>query len=225
MKNKSLTSIELAKELRVSLYKIYGKYLSEDGVSVNYKQILESDEFNQSFLILSEKLAYCTTTNLVENPSELLSFFINIYNILHIHGRIKWFVDKKTFEMGLREKSNFYNVFKYNIGGYNYSLNDIEHGILRKNNNFGGSFISVYNLICKGKITGNNEERFNIFDPRRQFLVKIVDPRIHFALNCGAKSCPPIKLYEPENIEKQLDIASKSFCSQEVFCFIFSNTN
>ena len=29
------------------------------------------------------------------------------------------------------------------------------------------------------------------------FLIAVlqVDPRIHFALNCGAKSCPPIKTF------------------------------
>ena len=44
-------------------------------------------------------------------------------------------------------------------------------------------------------------------------VVEKVDPRIHFALVCGAKSCPPIKLYTPENLEEALD--SAGVC---VFC-------
>jgi hypothetical protein len=43
-----------------------------------------------------------------------------------------------------------------------------------------------------------------------------MDPRIHFALNCGAKSCPPIRFYDPEEVNQQLDMATRSFLSQEV---------
>jgi hypothetical protein len=28
-----------------------------------------------------------------------------------------------------------------------------------------------------------------------------VDPRMHFALNCGARGCPPIQIYDSENVE------------------------
>lgn len=39
--------------------------------------------------------------------------------------------------------------------------------------------------------------------------------RIHFALNCGAKSCPPIRSYEYSNIDQQLELATLSFLSTE----------
>ena len=32
-------------------------------------------------------------------------------------------------------------------------------------------------------------------DPRLEHALSKVEPRIHFALNCGAKSCPPIKTF------------------------------
>ena len=32
-------------------------------------------------------------------------------------------------------------------------------------------------------------------DPRHQVALSSLDPRIHFALNCGARSCPPICVY------------------------------
>lgn len=37
-------------------------------------------------------------------------------------------------------------------------------------------------------------------------MVSPVDPRIHFALVCGAKSCPPIKLYTPDNLDEGLQV-------------------
>ncbi len=42
------------------------------------------------------------------------------------------------------------------------------------------------------------------------------DPRIHFALVCGARSCPPIKLYTPDNLEEGLAAAAEAFCAGEV---------
>ena len=38
-----------------------------------------------------------------------------------------------------------------------------------------------------------------------------VDPRIHFALVCGSRSCAPIDFYDAGNIYEQLDSAAKSF--------------
>ena len=43
-----------------------------------------------------------------------------------------------------------------------------------------------------------------------------VDYRIHFALNCGAKSCPPIAYYAADKIDNQLDLATKNFLKNEV---------
>jgi len=43
-----------------------------------------------------------------------------------------------------------------------------------------------------------------------------VDPRIHFALVCGAKSCPAINVFTAENLDRGLQAAAESFCSQEV---------
>ena len=38
-----------------------------------------------------------------------------------------------------------------------------------------------------------------------------MDPRIHFALNCGAKSCPEVALYKTEQFEKQIELISRKF--------------
>jgi len=43
-------------------------------------------------------------------------------------------------------------------------------------------------------------------------VVSPVDPRIHFALVCGAKSCPPIKVYTPTSLQEGLDTATMAFC-------------
>jgi hypothetical protein len=47
-------------------------------------------------------------------------------------------------------------------------------------------------------------------------VVDPVDARIHFALVCGAKSCPPIKLYSAANLDEGLGAAAEAFCAGDV---------
>lgn len=48
-------------------------------------------------------------------------------------------------------------------------------------------------------------------DPRLQHSLASLEPRVHFALVCGSRSCPPIAVYEPEAIDRQLDLATGAF--------------
>lgn len=86
------------------------------------------------------------------------------------------------------------------IAGRFYSLDQIEHGILRK-------YRWKYSL---GYLP-------SLLTPKhiRQSAVTNIDYRIHFAMNCGAKSCPAIAFYTPEKIEQQLVLATKVFLQQE----------
>ena len=56
---------------------------------------------------------------------------------------------------------------------------------------------------------------FKQSDPRMAFILKEVEPRIHFALNCGAKSCPPIKTFSGDDINNQLDVATAAFLEND----------
>ena len=73
----------------------------------------------------------------------------------------------------------FFNTVRYIIGGYEYSLQDIENGVLRANR----------------KGVGMLTKPFSKFDPRLSMALETHEPLIHFGLVCGAKSCPPIKTY------------------------------
>jgi hypothetical protein len=81
------------------------------------------------------------------------------------------------------------------------SLDMIEHGILRGNKwKYGLGFIHGFQLPSR----------------IRHWKCKNPDPRIHFLLNCGAKSCPVIRVLTPLNITKELEEAEKDYILQEV---------
>jgi hypothetical protein len=47
-------------------------------------------------------------------------------------------------------------------------------------------------------------------------VIEPFERRIHFALNCASRSCPPIRAYLPEKIEGQLDLATRSFIAEDI---------
>ncbi len=130
---------------------------------------------------------------------EKLSFWINLYNLLTIDAVLHFNVQRSVTE-GWFGVISFFRRAAYLIGGYRYSLEDIEHGILRSNRGM---------PFFPGK-------QFAADDPRLAFAVDTFDARIHFALNCASRSCPPIAYYTTEGINKQLDIAAANFIQGEI---------
>ncbi|MFT6244753.1 MAG: hypothetical protein ACJA0U_001019 [Salibacteraceae bacterium] len=159
-------------------------------------------EFNN----LSEELLYAVKTNketkrIVENLARSSfnlieqqlnddvgkkSFWINIYNAY-------FQILRKDHDL---KKPEIYTEKKITIAGHKFSLDAIEHGILRR-------YRYKYSL---GYFS-------NPFAPSRikKMAVNVIDYRIHFALNCGAKSCPPIAFYTVKGLEQQLELATLSF--------------
>lgn len=121
---------------------------------------------------------------------ERIAFWINVYNALLIHGVVAY-RERRSL---LKIRGAFERI-AYVIGGHRYSLDDIEHGVLRANR---------AHFLIPGI-------RFSRRDPRRKHTLAQLDPRIHFALVCGASSCPPIGIYQAENLDRQLELAASNF--------------
>ncbi len=130
----------------------------------------------------------------LKNNADKKAFWLNLYNA---------FVQKILTENSDRYKSRnaFFSKKQIIIAGKNLSLDNIEHGILRRSK-------IKWSLGYFNKIFSSDFEK--------NFRVYTLDYRIHFALNCGAKSCPPIAYYHPEKINEELDLATKNYLSSEV---------
>lgn len=127
--------------------------------------------------------------------AEKIAFFVNVYNALIVHGTVAL-----GAPASLLKRLSFFGDVRYRIGGHAFSANDIEHGVLRDNAASPasvGALIGVH-FLKKAQLPEG--------DARRGLRVSPLDPRIHFALVCGAKSCPPIKLYTPDNLEEGLQV-------------------
>jgi len=87
-----------------------------------------------------------------------------------------------------------------------FTLNDLENGILRGNR---AAPYTLGNLPFADDDDDTKKQSYAL-DPRD------VDERIHFALNCGAASCPPVKKFTPLGLREELRIVAAAFCENGV---------
>ncbi len=98
-------------------------------------------------------------------------------------------------------RNRFFEAPVVAVAGHDLSLNDIEHGILRRS-----QFPWGFGYL-RDPFPGEFE---------RAHRVDRLDPRVHFALNCGAESCPPVLAYEAGEVDAQLDLAAGGYLDSTV---------
>ncbi|KAJ4832203.1 hypothetical protein Tsubulata_038870, partial [Turnera subulata] len=178
---------DIASRLRFLSYAIFEAYTSEDGKHVDYRTIHGSEEFARYLRIIQE----LQRVELEVMPrEEKLAFFINLYNMMAIHGILVM-----GYPLGALERRRLFGDFKYVIGGWTYSLSAIYNGILRGNQR------PPYTLM----------KPFGIKDKRFKVALAYPEPLIHFALVFGTRSCPALRCYSPLNIDKELTEAAHKF--------------
>lgn len=125
------------------------------------------------------------------DPDARRAFWINVYNLLSLHAS-----RGRRSARALVALEALRTV--YTVAGRPLSVHAIEHGLLR--NNTRAPYAPVRPLRAG--------------DPRLAWAVPL-DPRVHFALSCGALSCPPVRVYDAASLDAQLGLAEKAFVEGE----------
>jgi hypothetical protein len=183
----SIRETEISQKMLSVIKEIKAQYYTPRG-NVDYESIKTSDEYREYKNITASLRDFDLTLLHAENDK--LAFWINLYNTIVVDGIIASGVQESV-----REAIGFFSKVKYRIGKYDFSPDDIEHGILRANR----------------RKNYKPWSQFGPFNPKRKFSLKNLDPRIHFALVCGSRSCAPIKYYTPDGIDDELEMASQNF--------------
>jgi len=147
-----------------------------------------------------ERLAEVAENRLAEALStrdSTTAFWLDVYNAVAQQALRE---DPSLFEPRFGIVRPVFRRSLVRVAGHDLSLDDVEHGLLR------GSKLG-WGL---GYLPRPLPDAFE-----RRFRVESVDPRIHFALNCGAASCPPIAVYTAEAVDAQLDLATESYLETE----------
>ncbi len=154
------------------------------------EDLIDAARYDKPHDDLLKKLAEAPQDKLakeLDTDNAKKAFWINVYNA-HIQILLKGNPDL------YKDRNEFFHDELIEVAGKKLSFDKIEHGIIRRSKN-------KYSLGFFGKICVDKYEK--------KFRVKKVDPRIHFALNCGALSCPAVGKYDYTRIEEQLDKSSK----------------
>jgi hypothetical protein len=154
----------------------------------------KTHEPTDSLVKVVEGITESALTAQLPNDTYKKTFWINIYNAF-----TQVILTKNPGKY--KNRSSFFGDKQISIAGKKLSLDDIEHGMLRHSK-------VKWSLGYLNKWFPSSFEK----DQR----VDSVDYRIHFSLNCGAKSCPPIAFYNREQLDKQLNMATKVYLQGEV---------
>lgn len=101
------------------------------------------------------------------------------------------------------ERTRFFSNVACRVGAHTLTLDELEHGLLRCNRPVPNTLAS-----CVGvKPFGTN-------DPRLRWTLEQFEPRVHFALNCGARSCPALEFYSPDGLDGALSYATACFLDE-----------
>ena len=186
-------SMALVSRLKKLLGKIESDVTDNQG-RVDYK----SARTNENWLVFEEAVCELQGVDMEKmDENTKLAFGINVYNLMIKFAFMKVGIGTTTLNRG-----RFFSGVKMNIGGDIMSFNDLENGVLRSNRR------PPYSLTVP----------FSSWDKRHRLIVNKVDNRIHFALNCGASSCPPVKNFTAVALEEELRIVAFSFLEQEDNC-------
>jgi hypothetical protein len=168
---------------------------SENLVSISQQLLLAAKTGNETGLLMRQlqEAPFAQLQQQLETDESKKTFWLNIYNA---YTQILLQKNPQAY----KNRNRFFKAKQIAVAGYNFSLDLIEHGILRRSQNkLGLGYVAKW------------------FPPAAEKKLRIgkKDYRIHFALNCGAKSCPPIAFYNTEKIDEQLKLAEKSFIKND----------
>ncbi|NWF68752.1 MAG: DUF547 domain-containing protein [Chloroflexi bacterium] len=185
-----VSDMEISARLKQATNRLKAQGIDSENGRVDYRALAGSSAFSE-YKALTYALRDFDPAALTSD-AERMAFWINLYNALMIHAVIAYGVRRSV-----NDDWGFFDRTAYIVGGYRFSANDIEHGILRAN---------AGHPALPGPW-------FRADDARQAFCMRSIDVRLHFALVCAAKSCPPIAFYEAERLETQLEVATRNFMS------------
>ncbi|MFK8045921.1 MAG: DUF547 domain-containing protein [Crocinitomicaceae bacterium] len=158
-------------------------------LSYSFLEHLQNKENTADIVKTYSNLDLEELAKLIDNETEKKAFWINTYNAFVQQILL---ANQSLFD----DRGKFFGNKQVNIAGILMSFDDIEHGIIRS---------SRWKLSL-GYLRDPFVPKFI-----RLLRTKKPDGRVHFALNCGAKSCPPIATFHADKIENELDKISKQY--------------
>jgi hypothetical protein len=157
---------------------------------VDYVRFAHADELGD-LVAVAEALADYDCARLAIGAR--LAFWLNVYNALVLHAVAVRGTAPRRLD------KDFFVEAKYEISGHEFSLDDVEHGLIRCN---GPRFRSLRRQMAAG-------------DPRLTFAPLLFDERAHFALHSACASSPRLRVYDRAGLDATLEDAACDYVRQQ----------
>ncbi|HEV3011122.1 MAG TPA: DUF547 domain-containing protein [Burkholderiales bacterium] len=180
------------KQLADALEAAKAAHFDARGAACNYAALASSGERGRLAACLGELEAF--DVKRVHIPAQM-AFWINVFNVGVLHGARE--LERAS---SAREVQAFFERPRLRIGGHSYSLDDIEHGLLRGN----------------AAKPGGSRTPMKRGDPRLDYMPILFDERIHFALHSACRSSPPLRVFEEGKLDRQLEEAAADYVRRGV---------
>ncbi len=161
-------------------------------LSMNLIAAVKNDADYQKYVNEYKALPLNELAKSLDTDQKIKAFWINTYNA---YVQIILSENPSLFE----DRGAFFKADQINVGGELLSLDFIEHGIIR------GSKVKLSMGFLNDPFASKLEKQFRVED---------ADGRIHFALNCGATSCPYVAVYSAYELDKELDQITQQFLNR-----------
>ena len=123
------------------------------------------------------------------------AFWLNVFNAAVLRD-IAALAQAET----VKEVEAFFEEPRVRVGGFGYSLDDIEHGLLRGN-------------VPK---FGAKRPPMERDDPRLAYTPLAYDERMHFGLYSAGRSSPPLRVFDAGRLDRDLEDATEAYVRREV---------
>jgi hypothetical protein len=179
-------------QLPQALEAVRAAHFDAGGNACDYAALGASAEHAQLAASLAGLEAYDLRRERV--PAQM-AFWINVFNACVLRDAAELQGLK-----GVRERDAFFERPRLRIGPHQYSLDDIEHGLLRGN-------------VAK---PGSSRPPMKRGDPRLESMPIVFDERVHFALHLACRSSPPLRVYLYGWLDRQLEEATAAYIRANV---------
>jgi hypothetical protein len=180
------------RELAEALEAVKSGHFDPRGAVCDYAVLARSPE--------RERLAGCLAAldgfdvKRAQLPSQM-AFWINVFNA----GVLRDASDLRL-AANVREVETYFAQPRLRVGVHAFSLDDIEHGLLRGN-------------VPK---PGSRRAPMARDDPRLEYMPILLDERIHFALHSACRSSPPLRVFDAGKLDRQLEDAAADYVRHTV---------
>lgn len=123
------------------------------------------------------------------------AFWLNVFNAAVVRD-----LGELALAQGVRDVEAFFERPRVRIARFDFSLDDIEHGLLRGN-------------VPK---FGRRRPPMERGDPRLEFTPLAYDERMHFGLYCAARSSPPLRVFDGGHVDRDLEEVTEHYLRREV---------